>query len=55
MKKMRTYDVMKEYAKKTRGKWRKLSELSKELGFEDDKYHDSLVDVRATLYVYKKI
>lgn len=55
MKKMRKFDVMKEYTKKIKRKWRKLSEIAKELGFEDDKYHDSLVDVRATLYVYKRI
>ncbi len=55
MKKMKTYDVMKEWSKDHRGKWRKLSELARELGFEESSYHDSLTDVRATNYIYKKM
>ena len=55
MKKLMVYDMMKEWVKYHGGKWRKLSELARELGFEEEKYHDSLTDVRATNYIYKKM
>ena len=48
-------DVMKEYAKRNKCKWQKLSVLAKRLGFDEESYHDSLTDVRATLYVYERM
>ena len=52
---MKSIDVMKEYAKKNNCKWQKLSELAKRLGFDEESYHDSLTDVRATNYIFKKM
>lgn len=52
---IKSIDVMKKYANEKKCKWKKLEQLAKELGFEEKSYHDSLTDVRATLYVYQKM